>query len=108
VGGNPTDPNQGKGPLALTQDKGVVVLRASLPFGSDTKPVQEEVAQFMIRLKGGADMVSSHSRIHELAAALRQYVQEKGHFPRGTADRRETAERFIPWAPDQRISWMGD
>ena len=62
----------------------------------------------MIYLKGDADLASSGSRIHDLAGALQKYVKEKGHFPRGTADRPQTADLFADWAPDQRVSWMAE
>jgi hypothetical protein len=62
----------------------------------------------MVHLKGAADMISTRSRVHDLAAALQKYVKDKGHFPRGTADRPLTADRFIEWAPNQRVSWMAE
>jgi hypothetical protein len=94
----------------LTQDKGLIVFSATLPFpGMDAyMAVQQELGLFMVRLKGAADMASSRSRIHDLAAALQKYVKEKGKFPLGTFKRDPTAEHFLPWAADQRVSWMAD
>jgi uncharacterized protein (TIGR03067 family) len=51
-------------------------------------------------------MAESSSRIHELAAATQAYLEEKGHFPRGTVARPPDSQRAIDWRPDQRLSWM--
>ena len=69
--------------------------------------MEQQVASLMVHLKSTADMLSTRSRVHDLAAALQKYVKDKGHFPRGTADR-PPGDRFIAWAPDQRVSWMAE
>lgn len=62
----------------------------------------------VLQARGREDM-SGHSRLHELAAALKRYADKNGRFPRGTADRKSTAERaFLPWPPNQRVSWMAE
>ena len=108
--GNPADPNQGQGPLTLTQDRSLILLGGDLVFGGEKEKatVDQEIGQLITRLRAGSEMASSHSHVHELAAALQQYVQKNGHFPRGTVIRERTPERFVDWAPDQRVSWMAD
>jgi hypothetical protein len=67
--------------------------------------LQDEI----LHLKGQADMVGGKSHIHDLAFAVHSYAQEKGQFPRGTAERRSTTDRAgLPFRPDQRVSWMAD
>jgi hypothetical protein len=63
----------------------------------------------IVHTKGVADMVGGKSRVHELGDAIRAYSQDKQQFPRGTADRRPTAERAgLPFHPNQRVSWLVD
>jgi hypothetical protein len=59
----------------------------------------------MIQLKGEATVTDSRSRMHELAAALKRYVEEKKQFPRGTVAR-PASGRPLDYAPTQRMSWM--
>jgi len=67
------------------------------------------LVQKVVHAKGEADMTGGRSRIHDLAAALHAYAQKNQQFPRGTADRRSTAERQgLPFRPDQRVSWMAE
>jgi hypothetical protein len=62
----------------------------------------------VLQARGREDM-SGHSRLHELADALKRYAAKNGRFPRGTADRKSTAERaFLPWPPNQRVSWLAE
>jgi hypothetical protein len=96
--------------LSSSRIENTVVITAEFhlkPAASDrafTKLVQK-----IVHIKGEADMLGGKSRIHDLAAALRAYAQEKGQFPRGTADRRSTTDRAgLPFRPDQRVSWMAE
>ncbi len=109
-GGNAANPSQARGPLTLTQDKSLILLGGDLVFGGEKEKatVDQEIGQLITRLRAGAETASSRSRIHELAAALKHYVDENHHFPRGTVVRERTPERFVDWAPDQRVSWMAD
>ncbi len=59
-----------------------------------------------ISLRSVAAMSDRQSRIHELAAAMQAYFEEKGHFPRGAVPRPPDAQRVLDWRPDQRLSWM--
>jgi DNA-directed RNA polymerase subunit M/transcription elongation factor TFIIS len=59
-----------------------------------------------IYLRSTAAMADRRSHVHELAAALQAYFDEKGHFPRGAALRSPDAQRVLDWRPDQRLSWM--
>jgi Protein of unknown function (DUF1559) len=107
-GGNPADAK--RGPLDFVVDRSVMALSFTLPFKNDIVfgEVALELGQFMIHLKGESELISTRSRIHELASALSQYVKANGHFPRGTADRPTGADQFAGWAPDQRVSWMAE
>ena len=60
-----------------------MALSVTLPFKNDIafREVAQELGQFMIHLKGESELISTRSRIHELAAALTQYVKANGHFP---------------------------
>src|ERR1019366_2514001 len=99
-GGNPADAV--KGPLDLNVDKSLTTLSASLPFKTDQfQDAEQALGQFMIHLKGDSDLLSTRSRIHDLAGALTQYVKANGQFPRGTANRRTNGEQFADWAPYQ-------
>jgi hypothetical protein len=61
----------------------------------------------IVQAKSRIDMTSNRPRLHELAAALRAYVEKNGQFPRGVAQRKPGAERAgLPWRPDQCLSWM--
>lgn len=57
-------------------------------------------------VKGIVEMSDNRSRIHDLAAAMKEYVKREGHFPRGTVPRAPAADRVLDWRPDQRLSWM--
>jgi DNA-directed RNA polymerase subunit M/transcription elongation factor TFIIS len=59
-----------------------------------------------IQLRSVAAMSDRQAHIHELAAAMQAYLEEKGHFPRGTVPRPPDAQRVLDWRPDQRLSWM--
>ncbi len=108
-GTNPGGP-QGPPALTLTQDKALVEIDAALLFSGEKNKnrADQEIGQLITRLKVGAESASSRSRIHELAAALQRYVEKNRHFPRGTIKRELTAERFVEWGPDQRVSWMAE
>ncbi len=56
--------------------------------------------------RANADMSDNRSRIHELAAAMQEYLKKEGHFPRGALPRAPSSDRIIDWRPDQRLSWM--
>src|SRR5205085_454498 len=47
------------------------------------------------------------SQRHQLAAALQKYVEEKGAFPRGTADR-DSGRGTLPYLPNQRVAWTAE
>lgn len=57
-------------------------------------------------VKGQADLAARGSRVHELARALKAYFDERGEFPPGALPRSLSAERVLPWRPDQRLSWV--
>lgn len=61
------------------------------------------------RRKGLMDMAGARPRAHELAAALKQYVEANRQFPRGTFDRKVPSARAgRPYPPGDRVSWMAD
>ncbi len=106
-GGNPSGANP---QLIVGAEQDVVFITLLRKFEGEDEflDMNRELGQFMVYLKGDADLVASGSRIHDLAGALQKYVKDKGHFPRGTADRPQTTDLFADWAPDQRVSWMAD
>lgn len=59
-----------------------------------------------IALRSEAAMTDRRSHIHELAAAMQTYFDEKGHFPRGAVVREYSSQRALDWRPDERRSWM--
>jgi hypothetical protein len=115
-GGRPPDTTPGGKPgeepstLSSSRVENTVIVTADFHLkeaASDrafTKMVQK-----ILHIKGEADMMSGKSRIHDLAAAVHAYAQEKHQFPRGTADRKSTTDRAgLPFRPDQRVSWMAE
>jgi hypothetical protein len=63
-----------------------------------------------VRMKGSLEMASGAHRVHDLAAALMAYVNDKNNnheFPRGTVEGKPEAERAgLPFAPARRVSWV--
>ncbi len=86
----------------------ITVLSVNWPLRTDEDYLQtlENCRRAMVFVRGEAEMIVSHSRIHELAAALQQYVKIKGHFPRGTVPQVDTADLISPPPPVKRLSWM--
>ncbi|HEY7329934.1 MAG TPA: DUF1559 domain-containing protein [Gemmataceae bacterium] len=70
------------------------------------KAASSELEILGIYLRSTASMSDRQPHLHELAAAMQAYFEEKGHFPRGAAIRSPDAQRVLDWRPDQRISWM--
>jgi uncharacterized protein (TIGR03067 family) len=58
-----------------------------------------------IYLRGIKTLSDPRSHIHDLAAAIQEYVKKEGHFPRGTVERRP-GNHVLEWPPDQRLSWL--
>jgi hypothetical protein len=95
------------GEYALWTKDQVIALGVSL----NLKPAQYTVVTQILgegfkAYKGIAEMSDNRSRIHELAAAMQEYVKREGHFPRGTVPRAPSPDRVLDWRPDQRLSWM--
>ncbi len=67
-----------------------------------------ELDKGSIYLRSAAAMSNRQSHLHDLAAAMQAYFDEKGHFPRGTKWRQPDAQRHLEWRPEQRISWMAE
>jgi hypothetical protein len=70
----------------------------------DYKKYTEDLGRAMIQARALADLANTAPRYHQLAKALTQYRTKTGHFPRGTAARRDTDFR----APQNRVSWMAE
>jgi hypothetical protein len=92
----------------LALDKTVVVTADLLLKEKAYGLLMDGATAYVISLRGEADAATTRSRVHELAAALQEYVKAKGHYPRGALHRPPSAERVIDWAPAQRLSWMVD
>ncbi len=72
------------------------------------KGTLDHIRDHMVLAHSQAQLADTRLRIHELAAALKEYVRAKGSFPRGTMARAADPERLIDWAPDQRLSWLAE
>jgi uncharacterized protein (TIGR03067 family) len=75
---------------------------------SQYKALVRTLGDLMIAFHGVAELAESRSRMFDLAAATQAYLKAKGTFPRGTVERRTSAERVLEWRPDQRLSWTVD
>jgi len=106
-GGGGAPAAESDGTFGVTADDRVLIAALELKLSEkayETFMVYARLAT--LSLKGQAELATNRSRIHELARALSQHVQEKGGFPRGTVDRPMAADRGLPWRPDQRLSWV--
>jgi hypothetical protein len=111
TGGNPGGkPAEEPSTLNASRIENTVVITANFHLDKAASDRMFTVlVQKLVHAKGQADMTGGRSRIHDLAAALHAYAQEKHQFPRGTADRRSTTDRAgLPFRPDQRVSWMAE
>src|SRR5262249_19310764 len=71
--------------------------------------MSNHVRPALIRRRGLMDMAGSPLRVHDLATALKAYVENNKAFPRGTADRPVPASRNNrPFQANERVSWMRD
>jgi uncharacterized protein (TIGR03067 family) len=62
-----------------------------------------------IQARSKAAVVYHTSHRSALASALKQYVNEKRAFPRGTADRRPAGNRrTLPYPPSKRLAWTAE
>jgi hypothetical protein len=69
--------------------------------------LRETLDTAVAQVKGQSEMAGGRSRVHELARAVKDYVADKGQFPRGALKRTKTAERAgLDWPPNERLSWM--
>jgi hypothetical protein len=109
-GATGTQPKEEKpdGTLALHREDLLLVcsFEATLTTTAYDK-ISAGVGDVMVQVKGTSDLVTTRSRMHELAAAVGAYVKEKGAFPPGALARTTSSERGLPYRPDQRLSWAG-
>jgi hypothetical protein len=107
-GGDLSKPDQtkGDGTVDLTlRDKTLdIVIDINLKDFAHGK-ILTALKEQMIQLKGESAVSDNRSHMHELAAALKRYVEDKKQFPRGTVPR-PLGGRPIDFAPTQRMSWM--
>jgi uncharacterized protein (TIGR03067 family) len=116
IGGVPGMGEQGgmnrdnDGALTLALDDTTVSLALDTKINDTAFNGLFSTAQEQMRaLKSAADLASPHSRIHELAEALKKYVTEKSEFPRGALPRPlGGGDRTLPYRPDERLSWAVD
>ncbi|HXG12756.1 MAG TPA: DUF1559 domain-containing protein, partial [Gemmataceae bacterium] len=111
MAGMPIPPPEGipTSKISLTRNEKRLTFRFDL---APTEEVLNRLVQMnqvaVVQMKGRIEMSISRPRLHDLSAALRQYVERhNGEFPRGTIERKPAAERAgLPWRPDERLSWL--
>jgi hypothetical protein len=108
--GNTTEEATGKlGNYGMWTKDNVFALGVTVTMSQDKyKAAGLELDQGSIYLRSAAAMSNRQSHLHDLAAAMQAYFDEKGHFPRGAKWREHDAQRHLEWRPDQRISWMAE
>jgi hypothetical protein len=105
-GNQPNTEEKPDGTVALAREDLLLVFTFEATLNSTAyERISGGVGEVIVQVKGMSDMVSTRSRVHELAAAMQAYVKEKGAFPPGALQRAVTAERGLPYRPDQRLSW---
>jgi hypothetical protein len=117
AGGSPNLPGTGPGNEGKEDEKPDLTLKVSaeerllvfsvegtLPNAAYTKSMVF-VEEGLARVRSQADLATHRSWAHELARATQAHLKEKGAFPQGALPRPESAERGIPWRPDERLSW---
>lgn len=94
--------------IIITQKDKSATLKADLTPTPEMLDAMVLAARpIVLELKGQMDMATGQPRVHDLAAAVKAYADKKGHFPRGTLERKPSPERGgLPWRPDQRLSWL--
>jgi hypothetical protein len=107
--GSPSEPGVANSKLEYGLMEKTLLLTLNLVL--DAKAHENLVSNFvrpaLIRRRGLMDMAGSPLRVHELAAALKAYVDNNKAFPRGTVDRPVPAQRNgRPFQPNERVSWM--
>jgi hypothetical protein len=113
VGGEQPQATKPNSSLFVEKKDRLVIIRAEVQMNPKIHDqLMILIQQLALYLKGRADMaISTPTRIHELAAAVRAYNADvnntKQQFPRGTFNRPSNAQRAgLPWSPGQRIGWM--
>jgi hypothetical protein len=108
--GNTAEETTGKlGNYGMWTKDNVFALGVTVNMSPDKyKAAGLELDQGSIYLRSAAAMSNRQSHLHDLAAAMQAYFDEKGHFPRGTKWRQPDAQRHLDWRPEQRISWMAE
>jgi hypothetical protein len=101
------DANKNKdGSLTLRVENALVL---TLDLNLENKPaysfILEKLGEFCVQLKSQTELIDPRSHVHQLAAALEAYVQDRKAFPRGTVDR-PAGGRKVSYPPDERLSWM--
>ena len=95
------------GSLTLTRVDTALVLGLEMTLKpSPYSIIMAKLDEFCVQLKSQGELVDARSHVHELAAALQEYVTANAAFPRGTIDRRPTGDRKIGYPPYERLSWM--
>src|SRR5262249_20003447 len=98
------------GALTMSKADNTIVLNLELLLKpSAENKIHGKLLELCIQLKNQAELVDTHSRVHELAAALQEYVKKNDNTsPRGTAERKPGGDRKITYPPNTRVSWMAD
>jgi hypothetical protein len=105
-GGVPQEEQRQDGTLTLSREDTMLVLTLETQLTPEAyDKLYAPAKEVMQWVKAQADLATNRLRVHELAAALQAYLNEKGEFPPGALPRTPSAERGLPWRPDQRLSW---
>lgn len=107
----PSEPGVGNSKLLANQVEKTIVLTLNLQLDAKAHEtlMGNHVRPALIRRRGMMDMAGGQLRVHDLAAALKAYADNKKQFPRGTFERPVPSQRNgRPYPPNERIGWMAD
>jgi len=93
----------------VTLEDRLLTFTINLPLrDEDYNRAMEGLRSLMIYLRSDAEMINNQTKIFELADATKKYLDEKGHFPRGTLVKTDSPDLILPVPPQKRLSWMVD
>jgi hypothetical protein len=101
---------QDQSTVSLTQSNNTIITRVDVIITDEVyDKIKADLQKKLSVIKGEAEMIGAKSKVHELAAALKQLVQKRGKFPMGARERKAGPDRLgLAYPPDQRISWLAE
>ncbi len=103
--GNQNQPKT-KSVVSLTRTDKVVMVKIDLDWKDDYNKVRPYLSDYFDGVAGQGMLLASKHPWRKLAEAVKRF-QTIGKFPRAAASRRSVAARMgLPFAPEQRVSWM--